>query len=46
MAGLAGMLRRDDPEGAEALYREAIEAGDADWSAHASWLLGNLSDCR
>ena len=35
-------MRWDDPEGAEALYRKAIEEGDADWSAHASWLLGNL----
>ena len=43
MAGLAGVLRRrDDPEGAEALYREAIEAGDAGWAAHASCLLGDL----
>jgi tetratricopeptide (TPR) repeat protein len=42
MVGLAGQLERRDPEGAEALYREAAEAGDAEWSAHASWVLGNL----
>ena len=39
MVGLAGVLMRGgDPEGAEALYRKAVEAGDADWSAHASSL--------
>lgn len=43
MVGLAGVLcRDDDPQGAEALYRQAIEAGDAAWSARASCLLGDL----
>ena len=43
MVGLAGVLMRGgDPEGAEALYRKAVEAGDADWSAHASSLLGDV----
>lgn len=41
MVALAGMLMLgDDPEGAETLYREAVEAGNADWSAHASCSLG------
>jgi hypothetical protein len=43
MVGLAFRLsRQDDLEGAEALYREAVEAGDADWSGHASFALGTL----
>jgi hypothetical protein len=43
MVGLGNVLKRgNDPEGAEALYRDAVEAGDADWSANASCLLGNV----
>lgn len=43
MVGLGQLLKRGgDPEGAEALYREAVEAGDEDWSANASCLLGNV----
>ena len=43
MVGLAKVLMRGgDPGGAEALCREAAEADDADWSAHASCLLGDV----
>jgi hypothetical protein len=40
MVGLAGVLTRGgDPEGAEALHREA---GDAGWAAEASYVPGDL----
>jgi len=45
--GLAGALdRTGDPEGAEALYWDAAEAGDTDWSGHASCALGDLLQRR
>jgi tetratricopeptide (TPR) repeat protein len=42
MIEMAFLLKQDDPEGAEALVRRAIREGDADRSAHASALLGDL----
>src|ERR1022692_341087 len=37
------MLQRlKDPGAAQVLYRQAIEAGNADWSGHASFALGQL----
>jgi tetratricopeptide (TPR) repeat protein len=45
--GLAGvLLRRDDPDGAAALYREAIQPGDAASSEQASFFLGKLLESK
>jgi predicted negative regulator of RcsB-dependent stress response len=39
---MANFRSNDDPAAAKALYRRAIDAGEAHWSARAAVLLGEL----